>query len=114
MANGLDVVAVRTDDERAVVVCVVVRAQAGWAVVLATGGESLAVESINLPRVSAVNARCKALGLDSARESQSDGFPFFPKPTPYSPSMATLTPSGARAAKKKLLLAGRSETPKPT
>ena len=48
MAHRLDVVAFRVDDESAVVVRVVLGAQAGGAVVLAAGGDGGGVEGIHL------------------------------------------------------------------
>src|SRR5262245_26094351 len=48
VAHGFDIMAVRTDDKGSVVVGAVVRAQAGTSVVFASGGESAAVELVDL------------------------------------------------------------------
>jgi hypothetical protein len=47
VAAGFDVVAVGVEYERAVIVLVIVRARAGWAVVFAAGGECRLVERID-------------------------------------------------------------------
>ena len=52
MADGFDIVAVRVDDEGAVIVGVVVRADARRAVVLAAGSQRRRVEGVDLGAVS--------------------------------------------------------------
>lgn len=48
VTDGLDVVTIRADDEGCVVVCVVLRAQPRWPVVLAPRGKRRAVEGLDL------------------------------------------------------------------
>ena len=57
VANHFDVVPVRTDDERCVVVRVVLRAQARRTIVLATRLQRRAMEGVDLLAILAVNAR---------------------------------------------------------
>src|SRR5262245_43219386 len=63
MANHLDVVPVRVDDERRIVVRVIVRAKARRAVVLAARRESRAMEVIDLPAILGDECDVKMRGL---------------------------------------------------
>ena len=71
MANHFDVVPVRTNDESCVVVCVVVLAQTGRTIVLATRLQSRAIESLDLlailGRERQVKMRRLLLGLVQAQ-----------------------------------------------
>jgi hypothetical protein len=56
MADSFYVVSVRTNDERSIVVGVIVRAQTWCAIVLPAGFESCTVELIDLPSIG----RCES------------------------------------------------------
>ncbi len=71
VANHFDVVPVRTNDESCIVVRVVVRAQAGRAIVFAARLQSRAIESVDLLAVLGherqVKMRRLLLGLEQAQ-----------------------------------------------
>ena len=63
VANRLDVVPVRTNDERCIVVRVVVRTQARRAIVFATRVQSRAIESFDLLAILGRESQVKMRGL---------------------------------------------------
>ena len=89
MADGFDVVAVGIEDERTVIVGVIVRSNAGRAIVTAAGGERRPMESVNpLPAVASKSDMHRrlvarrlmdpeggiALQIDAAEPSPAFGF----------------------------------------
>src|SRR5690606_25698949 len=63
VADHLDIVPVRADDESRVVVRVVLRAQAGRAIVLAARCQSRAMEGVDLPAILRRERQVKIGGL---------------------------------------------------
>lgn len=107
VANHFDVVAIRTNDKRRIVIRVVVRTQTRCAIVLATRLQSRPIKCLHL--LSTLGHECQVktrrllVGLVQAQGGLSLGL----SSTPYvgGPSETTATPSGSSALRKNALLA---------
>jgi hypothetical protein len=90
VADGLDVVAVRIEHEGAVIVRVIMRPQAGSAMVRAAGGERGFVEFVDRGAVGRREGDMQAAIEPASPPIQKSGLPLRPKPTagwPVSVSM---------------------------
>src|SRR5713226_2170486 len=97
VANHLDVVPVRTNDESCVVVRVVVRAQTRLTIVFATRLQSGAIESFDLLAILGRERQVKMRGFSSVWYRHNEALPFALSSSPYAgdPSETTPTPSGS-------------------
>ena len=105
MANHFDVVSVGTDDERRIVVRVIVRAKTRRTVVLATGLQGRAMEGFDLLPVLGHERQVKVPGFSTGRRMHREVLSSALSSMPSGPSETTAMPIGSSALRKNALLA---------